>query len=363
VLFRSLSKMLTVVPTSLNAETYGRKVKEYAMRRSVLAAASALARSAYDLDQPIDTGIVSGSQALDTLASQATSHSVGTLADILPDVYGEIEARAKAPKEIWGIPTGLPHFDIETGGQHPGELTVLAGEPGMGKSWLMLSMAREMVRHSPGAIFTLEMSPKALTYRLLSGEACVRSKQLRNGFIAEADWGRISTSIEALEEVQLFMDGKSRTCGTIRAVLANLVNRRGVRWFFVDYLTLLDEEGKDDTERSANASRALKCICTDLDVAGIVINSIVKSGMDRDNGADASAKSNLRGSGQVIHDADLVLFLTQYVPDSRLSFVTEEEKKSMATLWCKKGRELEDPRLRIGLVRRKPSPFFGELAK
>jgi replicative DNA helicase len=211
--------------------------------------------------------------------------------------------------------------------------------------------------------FTLEMSPKQLVYRLLAGESGVRSRQLHSGFLANDDFPKLAGAIENLDNLPFYLDGRARDTAALRAVLAGLVRRHNVRWFILDYLMLMTDPGKDENEKTANISRGLKNICTDLDVAGFVLHSVVKAGMDREATSEAASKSYLRGSGQVIHDADMVLFLTQFTPENGLSFYTDDQKKRMATLWVKKGRELEDPRLRVQLVRRAPSPFFGELEK
>lgn len=356
-----ITSLITASATSLNAEAYARAVKDCSIRGMLLDTATKIAQSANNLKVPVETGIFQGMQALDSLSGQSSTHAIERLEKFLPEVYTEIEEHSKNPRDIWGIPTGLPKFDNETGGQHGGELTILAGEPAAGKTWLALSFAREMAKNSPGVFFTLEMSEKKLVYRLISGESGLRAKQLQTGRIStEDDWNRLVKSISSMEELPFYIDGRSKDTGTLRAALSHLSRRRGVKWFVLDYLMLLEDPGKDETEKTAIISRALKNMCTGLNIAGFVLHSVVKAGMDRE-GTDAAAKSFMRGSGQIIHDADLILFLTQYAPDNNLIFYTEEEKKRMATMWVKKGRELEDPRLKVHLVRKYPSPFFGEL--
>jgi replicative DNA helicase len=356
-----LTSLLNQSPSSLHAEAYARDVRQNAIRRRLIEAASKMAQDAYNETVDTDKALVDGQNSLNELMAHSTGHEVGTLAPVLSALHDEIKERAEHPRDVWGIPIGLPRFDQETGGQQLGEMTILAGEPGIGKTWFALGAALEMSKTTPGAFFSLEMRAPAIARRLLAGVSGIRSRALKTGHVEENDWVRLYKAIGSLEVLPFYLDDRARDTASLRATLARLKRERGITWFVADYMQLFGDEGKDDNERTKTISRELKHTCADLELAGIVINSVNKQGMDK-GGSDAHAKSNMSGSGQAIHDADLVLFLTEFQPDSNRIFYSEEEKKRMATLWVKKGRELEDPRVRVNLVRKQNSPFWGEMA-
>jgi replicative DNA helicase len=355
-----LSELLTTTPSSLHAEAYAREIKQNSVRREMLAAATRLATNAMNAMDPVDISLMGARSELDRLMSHATGHEVNRLSPVLSIVYDEIEARSANPCDIWGIPIGIPKLDIETGGQQCGELTLMAGEPGLGKTWFAIGAAMEMSKTAPGAFFSLEMSMNAIVRRMLVAQSGVKSRAMRTGRIGEHDWIKISEAVGSLETLPFYLDDRIRDIGGLRSSLARLKREADIKWFVLDYMLLLEDAGRDEIESTSNVSRELKHICMDLDLAGLVIHSVTKAGMDR-TGIEASSKSNLRGSGQVIYNADLVLYLTEFQPDNNLKFYSEEEKKRLSTLWVKKGRELEDPHIRVHLTRRQNSPLWGEL--
>ena len=356
-----LTGLLTQTPDSTHAEAYARQVKQTSIRRQMIAAANKIATSAFDEGLQTDKALVDAQSEIARLLAHSTGHEVLGLAPLLATAYDEIKERSEHPAEIWGIPTGLPKYDACTGGQHLGEMTVIAGEPGLGKTWLSLGMAAEMAIHEPGAFFSLEMRKEAIVRRLLSAVGGIRARNMRTGYMDENDWMKLSKAIADLEGLPFYLDDRARDTASLRAALLRLKRDHGIKWFVADYLQLLSDEGRDDNERTKTIGRELKHICNDLDLAGIIINSVNKGGMDR-SASEAHAKSNMSGSGQIIHDADLVLFLTEFDAGNG-SFYTADEKARMATLWVKKGRELEDPRVKVNLVRKQGSPFWGELAE
>ena len=354
-----LTALLNQVPTSLNIEAYARMVQGEAVRRRILTACNQAVQLAYDQSQTAESILFQASEKFSMLAATANlGREVESLSGVLSREYDDLKARVADPKEIWGIATGLPKLDKETGGLQTGELTFLAGEPGVGKSYLALTIADHMAGNGvPGAFISLEMKKGKIVQRLLSGRSGVKSRAMRSGFLGEDDWSGITRAVAELESLPLYLDDRSTDCAGLRSMLHRLKRERKIKWFILDYLLKLTDIGKDDTEKTAHISWALKTTCHDLDLAGVVLHSITKAGMDT---AGDPVKAWLRGSGQLLHDADNIFVLTGYAPGSG-GMVTEQEKKNRATLWMKKGRELEDSRFLIHLVRKSPSPFFGEL--
>lgn len=352
-----LTSLLNQVPTSLNVETYGRMLQTEAIRRKVLANCSEIARLAYDQSQTAEDVLFQAAETFGLLAAKANvGREVEALGGVLSREYDDIKARSEDPKEIWGIATGLPKLDRATGGLQTSELTFLAGEPSAGKSWLALTIADHMAgKGVPGAFISLEMKKNKIVQRLLAGRSGVGTRAMRSGFLGVDDWPKITRAVTELDCLPIYLDDRSTDCTGLRAMLHKLKRERKIKWFVLDYLLKLIDPGKDDTEKTQNMSWALKTMCHDLDLAGLVLHSITKAGMDT---VGDPVKAWLRGSGQLLHDADNIFVLTAYSPGT---FVTDKEKKSHVTLWMKKGRDLEDSMFNIHLVRKTPSPFFGEL--
>jgi replicative DNA helicase len=355
-----LTALLNQVPTSLHAEAYARQVKQTAIRRSMLTVANQMATLAYNETEQTDNVLVEIQRQLSSLMAISTGHQISNLAPVLRTVYDNIEERSKNPTDVWGIKTGFPKLDKETGGQHLGEMTIIAAEPGFGKTWLCLGFAYEMAKTVPGAFFSLEMQDKSIARRLISGVGRVNSRNMRTGRMQEDDWNKLVATISELETLPFYLDGRARDTAGLRSSLLRLKREQGIQWFILDYMQLLTDEGKDDNERTKKIGRELKLICVDLELAGIVINSVNKQGMDK-SGREARAKSNMSGSGQTIHDADNIFLLTDFDTDNNI--YTPEQKARMATLWCMKGREYDSPKFFIHLARREYSPFWGEMAQ
>jgi len=354
-----LTALLNQVPTSLHAEAYARMVQTEAVRRRVLTACSRAAQLAFDQSQTAESILFQSAEAFGLLAATANvGREVEPLAKVLSCEYDALKRRTEDPKEVWGLATGLPKLDKETGGLQTGELTFLAGEPGVGKSWLALTIADYISGDGiPGAFISLEMKKNKIVQRLMAGRSGVRTRSLRSGFLGEEDWLEITRAVAELDQLPLYLDDRSTDCVGLRATLHRLKRERKIQWFMLDYLLKLTDTGKDDTEKTAHISWSLKTMCHDLDLAGVVLHSITKAGMDT---TGDPVKAWLRGSGQLLHDADNIFVLTTFSP-GKGNLVTEKDKKSRATLWMKKGREMENSMFNLHLVRKTPSPFFGEL--
>jgi replicative DNA helicase len=355
-----LTSLVNQVPSSINAEHYGRIVTSHAARRALLQAANKIAELAYDESKPIDQCIgdaISETSSLEVLGSSSDFVNLG---DLLSDVYDEVQERAKDPKDVWGLATGLPKFDRKTGGLQLGELTYLAGSPGVGKTWLDLAWAMELGQQEPGALISLEMKRGSIGRRVLSGVSGVSTRAMKSGFMSASDWQPLTDAVSKYEGFPVWIDDSSYDTARLRSTLAWLKREKGIRWFILDYALLMLDSGKDETEQSKIISANMKRIVHDLNLCGVVLHSVTKIGMD----GEEPKMGDQRGSGQAIHDADVQLFLTKvYEKDPDISSLTPDQKARMATLWCSKGRELEESKFKLHLVRKGTSPFWCEYFK
>lgn len=327
-----IATLSMAVPSSLGAESYARIVKDYSQRRTILQVASDLARAAYDA-KTLDSVTA---QAIDTLALGTHSDQSLHIRDVVSEVYNEVEQRSKEPRDVWGLETGFIDFDKATGGLQPGEVYYLAGEPGVGKSKLAIQMGINMgSKQIPGAIFSLEMGRKQLVRRSLSALAEVPTRNLKTGRMDADEWTRFNYAVEQAANFPIYInDNSALTTTQLRAELSRLQARHHIAWGVVDYLLLMgDTEGANETEKSAHLSRRIKSIAKSLDIALITVNSVTKDGMDEEKAAN---QKQIRGSGQVIHDADIIGILKKHIPGK-----WEEAQANLRTHVFVKGRELE----------------------
>lgn len=354
-----LTQLINQTPTSLNVLEYAKIIHDNAVRRKLINAANAIAQLGYDEKQDIETCIskaILETTALEVLTTSKNNFT--SLGLLLKDVVDDVEIRSKNPKEIWGFSTGIPKFDKKTGGLQRGDLVYVVGAPGAGKTWLDLGWSVELAKQAPGATISLEMKRLAIGRRILSGVSGVHTRAMKSGYLEEEDWPKLIHTLGEYEKLPLYIDDSSYDTNKLRSTLAWMQSEYGIQWFALDYALLLMDKGKDEIDQTKIISANLKRITHDLNLCGLVLHSVTKIGM---GGNDMPSMSDQRGSGQAIHDADVQLFITPvYEKDKDIEFLPADVKKKMSTLWCSKGRELEESRFKIHLIRRGSSPFWGE---
>lgn len=354
-----LTALISQVPTSLNAETYAKIILSHAENRRLVEFANNAASLAYS-GKPLSTTIREIKAEIETLENNiVVEDDFQPLKEVFSEVYDEAELRSHNPQDVWGIPTGLPKLDKETGGQQGGELSFWVGEPGVGKTWLLTGMALEMSKYCPGGFLSMELKKQNIARRIMSGSSGVKTRDMRTGRLNEKDWGLINQAVEDNADLPLFLMYRSITSNQLYHIIRQAKKRYNFGFLVIDYAMLFVDNAKDETERTAIVSKNLKSIANTFDISVNCIHSVVKGGMDTGN--DDPSKSNMRGSGQQIHDADNVFFVTPYKqtsPDD--GFLKQDQRAKMTTLWCRKGRELENSDFHIHLVRKGNSPFFAE---
>lgn len=351
-----LTTLASQCPTSLNIRSYAGIIQQCSLRRKMVGAASKIANLAVDEEKSADQCLTEARVTLDSVQT-LENHRLQTFGELLSETYSEIQVRSQNPKDVWGLATRLPKFDRETGGLHQGELVYLVGAPAVGKTWLELGWALELGKQAPGALFSLEMKKLAIGRRLLSGMSGVSTRSMKSGFVQNGDWPKLQQALDEYSHLPIMIDDSGYDTGQLRAALLWAKQEHGIRWFILDYALLLSDSGRDETEQTKIISANMKRIVNDLNLAGVVIHSVVKVGMSEH---DEPNMADQRGSGQAIHDADLQVFLTKV---SKSVKATEEQKKKMATLWVSKSREMEQSKFSINLIRQGLSPFWGEYAE
>lgn len=340
-----LASLVNRTPSSLHAEQYAEIVRDKSRRRKIIATAHELAVAAYDEKADLDKA---AAQATDDLtATVRTSHEMLHISEAIPQLLDAVSEAAENPSETWGIPTGFVDLDRLTGGLLG--LWYLAGPPGIGKSILMLQMMINAAKQGhAGAIFSLEMSALSQLMRAVSAEAEIATRSLKTGHIEADEWDAFYKACQSMADLPIYIcDEPELSTTQLRAHLVRLKSKIDVEVFALDYLYLMtDDEKMEPTERTELLSKRVKAIQRKLDIPALTVNSVTKEGMK-----GSPSITDLRGSGQLVHDPDVVIFMNKH-----------DMAQDMRTLSLKKGRDLESLG-RIDLVKMGSWPSFKDASE
>ena len=297
------------VPTVAHAETYATIVERTALLRRLIGAANEIARLA--LTREDSAAAVADAQELLFTVSESTLHrDIVTLEIALHRYAEQIDARGDLRL---GIRTGLESIDKKTGGFQSSDLILIAGRPGLGKTSFALNVVEHaaVVQHKTCAVFSMEMSELQVVQRLVSMRAEIDGNRLRRGRLSDQEFTAISAASSELQQAPIFIEESSRL--TVTDVLAKsrrLQAERGLDLVVIDYLQLIEgvEEDESRVLEVARISRALKAIARELEVPVIAVSQLSRQIEQR---GTEPMLSDLRESGALEADADLVMFLWQ----------------------------------------------------
>jgi replicative DNA helicase len=307
----NLAGIINNVPMSLNAEAYARIIKDKAQRRSLLTQANSLAKIAYDETCPVGDGV---SRVLDNIvnSSQSPDKGIKHIKSGLQELYEYVEMRQKDPSSIWGIKTGFFDFDDYTGGLHEGEVLVIAGPPGSGKSKLSMQMLCQAALPENGnhsvAIYSFEMKQAQVVKRIVSSRQNISTFQMDSGNIPEDVYQNYLGDIEYIESLPIYISDMPMTPQEFHADLARTKSKYGIEAYLLDYLLLMPGyEHLEEKERSGVLSRMIKQTTQTLGLAGVVVSSTTKEFF---GSSDIPSMKTVRGSANVVFDADTLTILT-----------------------------------------------------
>ncbi len=311
-----LHTLIASVPTAANAGYYAEIVRERAILRRLIEAGTKVVQMGYgaagDMGGAVDEVVDRAQAELFNVVERRTSEDFIGLGDALLDTFAELEAIQGHQGGLSGVPTGFRDLDALTNGLHPGQLVVVAGRPGLGKSTLAMDFMRSAsLKHGMASVlFSLEMGKSEITMRLLSAEARVQLKNMRNGQMSDNDWNKLARRMGEVASAPLFIDDSPNlTMMEIRAKARRLKQRHDLKMVVVDYLQLMSSPRKVESRQQevAEMSRALKLLAKDLGVPVIAVSQLNRGAEQR---ADKKPQiSDLRESGAIEQDADIVILL------------------------------------------------------
>lgn len=351
-----LTEYARCLPFGANVEEYVSIVRDHADRRQALIVASELAKAAYDLRRSFSSA---KTDAIDRLVtSSAGAGRIRHISELVSETWEELEERAKNPQDLYGVPTGFADFDNITGGLPAPGLTILAGEPGVGKTLLSVQMLVQAAQSGrPAAIYELEMSNFQLVLRIISAMTGVSTRTMRTGKLSGEDWTAITHQFQALSDLPLWVsDDTTWNTTSLRANLQKMRLQHHIEVFLVDYLGLLaDTHGRDEIERTAYISRNLRQTTKDLELSGLAIHTMNKAGIDQ----AVKRSTALGGAVGVSYDADMICFLNHHiVPESERIMGVKPDPNLRTMTWAK-NREGEPGRF-AHLTKRPGLPAFAD---
>lgn len=307
-----ISYLSTNVPTSLHAQTYGRIVEAASIRRQMMSAANQIAKLAIKEDTTVEDIMDEAEKAIFGVSERRLERDLKTIRAVLGEYYDHLEEIVLRGEEMAGIPTGFIDLDRLLVGLQPSDFIIVAGRPGMGKTAFLLSVAKYVaqVKRKHVAIFSMEMSNEQLVQRLLSQETGIDSQKLRTAQLDANEWQVLTQAIESLRNVQIFLDDTpALTPLQMRTKCRRLHLEFGLDLVLVDYLQLMSSGMRHENrvQEVSYLSRNMKILARELNVPVVVAAQLSRAVEQR---ADKEPQlSDLRESGSLEQDADVVIFL------------------------------------------------------
>ena len=308
-----LASLASMVPTSANVRYHSKIVREKAMLRGLLRSVTDIASNVYESELDPEELIDFAEKTVFDLSDKRIKASFVTLKEVIKDSFQMIEHLYDRKEAITGVPSGFGKLDELTTGFQKSDLIIVGGRPSMGKTAFSLNIAQHVgvELKEPVAIFSLEMAKEQLAFRMLCSEAMVNSNDIRKGFIRKDDWHKLTSAASKLAESPIFIDDSSgMTVLEMRAKARRLKAEHGLSMIIVDYLQLM--RGRGNAERReqeiSEISRSLKGLAKELRVPVIELSQLNR-GVETRGGSKKPTLADLRESGAIEQDADVIIFL------------------------------------------------------
>ena len=311
-----ISEVIDSVATAANLEYYIKIVKEKALVRNLINTATEIITDAYEEEEGVTELLDNSEKRILNIVRERQSSDFIHIRDAIAKAQENLEKLAQNNSDLTGIPTGFYDLDKATAGLHEGEMIIIAARPGMGKTAFALNVATYAAQNTKKAvaIFNLEMPAEQLVNRMRSAVGQVDSYKIQTGKLNHADWKRINEANSQLAETNIqIVDDASITAAEIKAKCRSLANsEEGLGLVIIDYLQLVTSGGRRPESRQqevSDISRSLKTMAMELKVPVIALAQLSRSAEKRENNQPMLA--DLRESGSIEQDADLVMFINR----------------------------------------------------
>ncbi len=340
-----------VVPSAANVEDYARIVKDKSLLRSLITATEEISDSAYSAEDEVAHILGNAEQKIFSIAEGNEQKGFTHIREVLVQTYEHLHQLQNNRAETMGTPTGFGDLDKVLVGMGKSDMIIVGARPGVGKTSFVLNIASNVAKASKKAvcIFSLEMSAQQLVSRLLSSEALVDSYNIRSGELTDEDWTKLAHASATLSECDILIDDTTGITAT--SMKAKLRRVKNLGLVVIDYLQLMQSDRKIDNrvQEVSDISRNLKLLAKELMVPVICCAQLSRNPESRKGNERTPMLSDLRDSGAIEQDADIILFL------SRDYYMTDPEKQNVADVVVAKNRH--------GSTGTVPMGWFGQYTK
>jgi replicative DNA helicase len=307
-----LASLIDSVPTAANIEYYAKIVKEKAILRKLIQTSTEIVTQSYEDRGDVEGFLDEAERAIFEISEKRVRPSFYSIREIVKDSFTTIERLFKKKELVTGVPSGFKELDRMTAGFQPSDLIIIAGRPSMGKTAFCLDVAEYAAIDNkiPVAIFSLEMSKEQLVIRMLCSQAHVEGTRLRTGYLNESDWPKLTIAAGNLSEAPIYIDDTAALSALeLRAKARRLKADRGLGMVIVDYLQLMKGRARVESRQQeiSEISRSLKALAKELNIPVIAVSQLSRKTEERTG--NRPQLSDLRESGAIEQDADLILFI------------------------------------------------------
>jgi replicative DNA helicase len=331
-----ITALVDGVPRSTNVEQYARIVKEKAVLRSLIYSANRIVTDAYQAEDDPETILDSAERAIFEIAEGRIRQGFVPLRDLVHSSFATIEKLQQHKGLVTGVPTGFVDLDEMTSGLQPSDMIIIAARPSMGKTSLVLNIAQHVGTTTDMTVgfFSLEMSKEQLFMRMLTSEARIDAHRFRSGYLGEKDYSKLSQAMGKLAEARIYIDDTA-SIGVLemRAKCRRLMAEAGLHLVIVDYIQLMQGRGRFESRQQeiSSISRSMKGLAKELNVPIVCLSQLSRAPEARSD--HRPQLSDLRESGALEQDADLVMFI--YRADQ---YDQSEENQGVASIIVGKQR-------------------------
>jgi replicative DNA helicase len=309
-----VENILSSVATSANVEYHARIVLEKSTLRKLIEASTQIISEAYGGQAEVSDLIDRAERRIFSISDSKLRQGFVAMEDIVKDSFELVEQLYQQKRYVTGLESGFKDLDTMTSGFQPGEFIVIAGRPSMGKTSFALNIAAHIALRQkvPVAVFSLEMTKEQLMLRMLCAEARVKAHSVRTGYVGKRDWGKLTTAAGTLHDAQIYIDDSpDLNALEMRAKTRRLKSEVDLGLVIVDYLQLIRGHGRADSRQQEMSliSRSLKALAKELNIPVIALSQLSRAVEQRERKEKRPILSDLRESGAIEQDADVVLFI------------------------------------------------------
>ena len=330
-----ISKLTNRVVSAANIEYHARIIMQKHIQRQLILISSDMIHEAFEDTTDVFDLLDKAENNLFQISENNLRRSYDSMQDLVSKAIKEIQNAKNADNKLRGVPSGYTALDQITQGWQKSDLIILAARPSMGKTAFALNLARNAAvdHHRPIAFFSLEMSSVQLVTRLISTETSLTADKLRSGDLADYEWQQLSTKVTPLTDAPIFIDDTPQlSIFELRAKCRRLKQQHDIQMIFIDYLQLMTAKGDKGLNREqeiSTISRSLKSLAKELEIPVLALSQLSRS-VEQRPGSKKPILSDLRESGAIEQDADMVMFI--YRPEYYKDGVDDNDKPKGYTI-------------------------------